>query len=483
MQDTLKSLRYAVRPRTLAKYLGILSLMAAALALAPLAVSLWFAEYELSTRFLTVIAVLIVLGLPSLRLSHPADIQANESLTITALVFILTPIFMIYPMMGSGLSMLDAWFEAVSAITTTGLSTVNAPSTMPHTFLFARAWMQWVGGLGIVVLTVAIVINHPIALRRLVNPGAETMLTTTRVYARRMLAVYVALTLGGLGLLMLLMDDAFLALTHTLSAVSTGGFSALDQGLAQLPGWTQFGVTLLGLCGAIPFILYYRLAYGNWREVFGDMEVRTLLSVTVLICLLLSLSLKSQAALTWQEAFRHGVLLGTSAQTTTGFSSLDIKELNTFAIGLLMVAMISGGSIGSTAGGFKILRLLIMLRLLQLLLQRSAMPPHAISEPRLGDKVLEDDEIQRALLLIILFIAVVLLSWLAFLAYGYPPLYALFEVCSAAGTVGLSTGITSHELEPLLKGVLCINMLLGRVEIIALLIILYPGTWLGKRME
>lgn len=483
MQDALKSLRYAVHFKTLAKYLGLLALMLASLALVPLLVSVGVGEYELSKRYLIVISLLMVIGLPSLRQQHPADVQHNESLTITALAFIIAPLVMSYPMMGSGLSFIDAWFEAVSAVTTTGLSTVADLENMPTTFLFARAWMQWYGGLGIVVLSVAILMNHHIALRRLINPAGESMVTTTRIYARRMLAVYVVLTLIGVAILMLLLDDAFIALTHAMAAISTGGFSPLNSSLVELPWQAQFGVSLLGLCGAIPFIFYYRLSRGSWREVVNDFEVRALLGMTLLLSVLLTMTLTSQSGLDWLQAARHGALLAISAQSTTGFASIDVSTLDSASIRLLMLAMAIGGGVGSTAGGFKILRLLILLQLIKLLIQRTAMSAHAVSEPRLGDKVLEGDEIERALLLIILFIIVIAFSWLIFLAYGYDPLPALFEVVSAAATVGLSSGLTSQTLEPVLKAVLCLDMLLGRLEIIALLVVLYPGTWLGKRTE
>ena len=483
MQDSLKSLHYSIRPRTLAKYLGLLALMLASLASVPLLVSILAGEYALSKRYLTVILLLVVAGLPSLRLPHPADIQYNESLAITALAFIIAPLIMSYPMMGAGLSFMDAWFEAVSGVTTTGLSTIADLGKMPTTFLFARAWMQWYGGLGIVVLSVALLMKHHIALRRLVNPGGESMITTTRIYARRVLIVYVVLTLLGFGLLFLILHDPFLALTHTMAAVSTGGFSSLNSSLAHLPWQAQFGITLLGLSGAIPFILYYRLSRGSWREVLTDIEVCTLLGITLLISLLLTLSLTGLSGMNWGDATRHGFLLGISAQTTTGFSSLNLGDLDPLSLGLLILAMVIGGGAGSTAGGFKILRLLIVVRLIQLSVQRTAMPAHAVSEPRLYDKALESDEIERALLLIILFMIVILVSWLIFLAYGHQPLQALFEVASAVGTVGLSSGLTSQALEPLLKAVLCIDMTLGRLEIIALLVVFYPGTWLGKRME
>lgn len=484
MQDTLKSLRYAVRGKTLAKYLGLLTVMMACLALAPLAVSIWFGEYHLSQRYVVVIVLLLVVGMPSLRMQPPSDIQHNESLVITALAFLATPLIMSYPLMASGLSFIDAWFEAVSAVTTTGLTTVANLEQMPYTFLFARAWMQWYGGLGIVILTVAIVMNHHITLHRLVNPEGESMVTTTRIYARRMLAVYVVLTLLGLGILMLLLDNGFYALTYTLAAVSTGGFAPLGSSLAELSWQVQVSVMGLSLLGAVPFILYYRLSRGSWREILIDIEVRVLLGIILLLSLLLTVTLSiSNDGMSWQQAVYHGSLLSISAQTATGFTTLDIKAFDNVSLGLMIVAMVIGGGIGSTAGGFKILRLLILLRLIQFLIQRASMPPHAVVEPKLANRVLDDREIARALLLIILFMITITVSWLIFLAYGYAPFPALFEVASATATAGLSSGITSQDLEAPLKLVLCIDMLLGRVEIIALLVVLYPGTWLGKRTE
>ena len=145
--------------------------------------------------------------------------------------------------------------------------------------------------------------------------------------------------------------------------------------------------------------------------------------------------------------------------------------------------MPSGGASGSTAGGFKILRLLIGLRVLQLIVLRTAVAPHGVIEPRLGERRLRDDEIREALVLILLFIAVVGLSWLPFVVMGYDPLDALFEVASATGTVGLSVGLTSAGLPALLKGVLGADMLLGRLEIFAWLVFIYRGTWFGRRRE
>lgn len=139
--------------------------------------------------------------------------------------------------------------------------------------------------------------------------------------------------------------------------------------------------------------------------------------------------------------------------------------------------MVTGAGVGSTAGGVKLLRVLILIRVLQLAILRVQAPRHAVSSPALGGRHLDSHQIEHALLLLLLFPLVILISWLPFLAAGYAPLDALVEVVSATATVGLSTGITGPGLEPPLKALLTLDMLAGRVEIIALLVLVYPGTW------
>ena len=150
---------------------------------------------------------------------------------------------------------------------------------------------------------------------------------------------------------------------------------------------------------------------------------------------------------------------------------------------VLIFSMLVGGSAGSTAGGFKLLRLLIVTSVFRLILLRTCLPKHAVIESRLAGRRLQDEEIRAALLLIVLFVTVVALSWLPFVAMGYSPLDSLFEVASAIGTAVLSVGLTSETLPVLLKGILCVYMLMGRLEIIAWFVMLYPGTWFGRRME
>jgi trk system potassium uptake protein TrkH len=484
MSEGALTLSHAVRPRALGKYLGQLGLMLSLLTLAPLGASLYFGEYHLSLRYLQVELLLLLVSLLLNRLPSPSQLQQNEALAIVALAFLLSPIIMLYPMSGAGLSTSQALFEAVSAVTTTGLSSLASVEGASPTFLFARAWMQWYGGLGIVVLSIALLLGHHVTSRRLAEPlSGEGLATTTRTYARRMLGVYLSLSAISLLAMIVAGIATFDAVLYTLSGVSTGGFAPHDTSLAALPLAHQaLLVVIIGLSGAVPFHLYYSARYQGFSQFTRDVELRSLLLLALLAAVALVLLLRSEGA-SWSGALFHGAVQALSALSTSGFASLDIAQLEDGSKLALIATMFIGGGVGSTAGGIKILRLLILLRLLQLLLQRTALPSHAVSTPQLAGRNLEGAEIQNALLLILLFIAVVLLSWIAFVLHGYPPLDALFEVVSACATVGLSTGISGPELEGVLQGVLIIDMLLGRLEIIALLVVLYPPTWIGKRME
>jgi trk system potassium uptake protein TrkH len=345
--------------------------------------------------------------------------------------------------------------------------------------------MQWYGGLGIVVLSVAIMMGHHVTSRSLSEPlGGETLATTTRTHARQMLIVYGSLTISGIIAVWLVSGNGLLAVHHVLAAVSTGGFSSFDNSLADIDSWySRFTIIGLSLCGALPLTVYAVIFSKSWHTGLRDKELLALIIAILLISLLLFLSLYIGSAMKLQDALGHALFLGISAQTTAGFTTLDLNTLDDSAKLGMIVSMLIGGGVGSTAGGIKLLRFLILMRLIQVILQRTAMPSQAVHYPRLSGKPLEDTQIQRALILIFLFIAVIVISWFIFLLHGYAPMNALFEVVSATATVGLSTGITSEDMPVLLKLVLCMDMLFGRLEIIALLIVLYPANWIGRRKE
>lgn len=482
--DTIATLHYAVRARVLLKQLGQLLQMLAWLTFVPCGVSLWFGEIPLAGAYGLLAILSFGIGWPLGRLEASSHIQANEALIVTALIFLVASLLNAIPMLVSGLSFTDAFFEAVSGVTTTGLSTVANVEHMSQGFLFARAWMQWYGGLGFAVMSIALILGYTIAARRLLDSGAgEALATTTRTYARQVLRGYIMLTAFGVLALWPFAGNGFDAIVHSMAAVSTGGFSNFNENLAGIPNaGFQVVATIISLAGAIALPVYIRALRQGPRALFIDEELRWLCGLTVLWWSILTWEFLMRD-LALADAVLHGFTFAASAQSTTGFSTLPGAMLSPVALAVLIPAMIIGGGVGSTAGGIKLLRLLILIKLLKSVFVRPGLAPHAVWQAKVGGRALDASEANQALVILVLFLAVIFVSWILFLAYGYDPLQSLFEVVSATCTTGLSTGITSADLPPVLKYVLCADMLLGRVEILALLLLFFPPTWMGKRGE
>jgi trk system potassium uptake protein TrkH len=478
------TLAYPVRLSVVGRYLGQLGATLAVLCLLPGAVAFYSGDFRVGMSYALIATSLGAVAWAGRNLAKTDSIHRNEGMVVVGLAFVLTPVLMAIPLAVGGLTPEDALFEAVSAITTTGLTTLATVEGASSTFLFERAWLQWCGGLGIAVLSVALLMGHHAAARRLTNPVSESnLVTTARTQARQILRVYVILTLAGTLILSIVLGDTGMALINMLATLSTGGFSPYDTSIAALPTAGAWIITAFAFLGAVPLLLFHQVLERKPGSLVRDPEIRTLLALVLIVSAAVGLSLWRNMGLDPAEAMQHGLMLGTSAQTTTGFSSVEVGTLDPTSKMLLVLSMFVGGGSGSTSGGIKLLRLLIIFRLLQYFLRRAAMPPHAVAQPRLSGKVLDRTETEQALLIAACFVMAIGLSCTVFVAFGYAPLDALFEVTSAVGTVGLSTGVTGPDLEWPLKLVLCIDMILGRLEALALLVILYPGTWIGKRSK
>ena len=480
------ALRYAVRPRVLAKYFGQVCLVLSLLTVAPLLVSVFADEPLLMSRYFAVALVLAGIGWILSRLKAPARVQANEGMVLVALTFLVGPILSTYTFMGSGIGFEEALFEAISGITTTGLTALGHMESRSPTFLFARAWIQWYGGLGIVVLSLAFVTQPGLATKGLATTEniEDNLIGGIKAYAWRILVVYVSLTAVGYCVLWLTGIPAFPALLYTLSAISTGGFAPNDASLAALHAWpAQTAVIVLCLSGALPLALFYGATQIRRIPSANRAQLYALGASGIVLCTLLLLICTGSEGLTGIEAFRSTMFLAVSAQTTAGFSTMDMAGLVNAVKLILIASMIIGGSTGSTAGGIKLFRLLIVLQLIRVVVLRACLPRHAVWEVRIAGRRIGESEIREALVLIVLFVILIGLSWFPFIAMGYDPLDSLFEIVSATGTVGLSAGITAPELPAILKSVLCADMLLGRLEIVTWLVFAYPGTWIGRRLE
>lgn len=452
----------------------------------PVLPAAWSGDSDLAIRLALICLLALVGSFAASRVSAPKDVRENEVLACAALIFLLLCLLMAVPLSTADLSPVDAVFESTSAMTTTGLSMVTQVEDVTTAFLFTRSWMQWLGGLVVLVLALAFVLEPGAAARKLGTLASDVgnIQESTFVRGRRILLAYALLTAFGFLCVWVLEGDAFSALIHTLSAISTGGFSTHPDSLAGLrePA-ARWAVTTLSFAGAVPMLLYFGVFMKGVASFGAASEAKALVVFSLLAALALSAALMASTPTTWSAALVDGVLLGVSAQTTTGYSNLEVASLSPLSKTVLVAAMLVGGSSGSTAGGLKVFRILIALLLVRLVLLKLSAAPHARPILRFAGSRVPLALAQRALAVILIYLLICYATWLAFLGAGYPPLDSLFDVVSALSTVGLSTGIADPDLPILLKLALCAVMLLGRLEILAFLVLFDPRNWVASGKE
>lgn len=487
------------RPHLLAKparvnsvvhLLGQLLLSLSQVPAVPAMVALGLGHRAIAVPCLLITVVLAATGTLAIRTRQPPDIRKNEVLAAAALAFIIAGLLMAWPLADGGRPSLDSLFESVSAITTTGLSTRASAETASAAFLFTRAWMQWCGGYVIVILAAALIMEPGIAARQLAGTDAanngESILSGSRANALRLLIFYSLLTAIIFVALLLAGAGTFDALIHTLSAISTGGFSSHDKSIAALPFASRAVLSVASILGAVSFSVYLLAWQGGWRDrrdltAALAASLRLLVAIAAVSLLVILLSALNAGHLAAAHEAADLSFLAVSAQTTTGFAPLQVTGQPAATQLALAFSMLVGGDAGSTAGGIKIFRFLLIIALGRLLLLRAALPTHTLTRTRAGGRMFDEQELQTAAGLVGLYAFFIAGSWLVFAASGIAPAAALFDIVSAISTTGLSAGVTAPDLASHLKLVLIFNMLLGRLEIVAVLVLLSPYTWIERR--
>lgn len=481
MSAQSRALSYAVRPAVVFRYLAQLGLILAAFCLVPLTISLFLGLFGTCGRYGLLILGLLVLGYLGSKIPAPDTIQRNESYAIIAFMFLLTPLAAAFPLSSSGIPYFDAFCLAVSASTTTGLS--FAQGAVPDMLSYSLAWMQWYGGLGILVFSLALFIYPG---RRAKDLAAVEMEKTdlrvgTRTFARFILFYYCLLSLAAFLSLWISGIGAERAAVYAMGGVSTGGGTPPNIGATPLTIVQQGLLALFCLLGAMPFTYLVRMIKRRHSQVLEWPEVLAILLSCLLFAAALTACLVNYDGMELAEALSKGPLTALFVQTTSGYSALDVSALSAQSKAIFIPFMAVGGGIGSTAGGIKALRLLIGLALLLYFVRRTSMTEHARFEPSVFGRKVDDVFVRDALLLVFFYTLTVIASWAVFLLHGMPPLDSLGLVVSAASNAGYSAGIDTTVLPVSLKLVLVLDMLFGRLELMALLVALYPGTWIGGR--
>jgi len=427
----------------------------------PVLVSLITGEISFAPGF-AIMGILVFLFCHFARkaFGRPKVTEFRHAMVTVVLVWVVTCALGAVPFfVYLGLPPLDALFESVSAWTTTGFTVITHASQSPMTLLFWRSFMQWIGGIGLVVAILTGVLSMGGSLY-LAEARDERIKPNVINTVKTLWWIYILYTFIGVGLFMLAGMPFFDAMNHSMTAIATGGMSDRD---ASIGYYSSFAVELVAmflmLAGSISFFSHYQLLRGSPAVFFRDVQIRMMACTAVVA---------SALVVPW-VSLREGIFHVVSAMTCTGFAISDLSTWHEFPLVILIVLMVMGGSSGSTAGALKMFRVGVLLRSLRWNL-RKLLRPHVVLPRKFGDWKFGDEEVRAVLLFALLYVVLLGCGTLVLMAHGYGGTASLFETASAQGNVGLSMGIVNKDAPSIVKIALMGNMLAGRLEIWAVLV-------------
>ena len=363
----------------------------------------------------------------------------------------------------------DALFENMSAWTGSGMTFFVNVEILPKSILFLRSLEQWIGGLGIVIIFIGILIRSGTAASRLYKSEAreEKIKPNIANTLRKALEIYLIYTAAGIVLFILAGLPIFDAVNLTFTSISTGGMSIKNANVGFYQNSLVYIITMvLMILGATSFSIHYKIVKTKGKSVLKDVQFQ------LLICLIVIASafiLVTNKMVPIEELFTI-----VSAITTTGANVVPPYELARWggsSLIVLMVLMLIGGSSGSTSGGLKLIRIITVLKGMNLTVTNLVSPEGRVVSTRIGGKKINEREIKEASAYIVIFFMFLVFGWIMMTIYGYDPFTALFDVISLQSNNGLSTGIVFGGLPTPLKLTLIFLMWIGRLEIIPVLVV------------
>ena len=468
---------------------GKLMIMIGLLVIAPLAIlpfypqELGYAVYFLLTGLLSILAGGLVCVFGKRETYFSADrltAQRHSNSTVLFTWFWGIAVGAMPFFLSGQLRLVQSLFESVSGWTTTGLSVMDVTQTS-HIFLFYRSFMQYCGGLGFVMMMVMLVSGKRSMDLFNAEGHPDKLMPNLKQTAQTIFAMYIIFLILGTAAYMVCGMPLFDSLCHAMCSLSTGGFSTKLGSIGEYHSLSIEIVTIvLMLIGTTNFAVLLLLLRGKWRQAAKVSEVRFLFLLLLVFVPLMGLSLSRELGMGFWEGLRHGLFNASSALSTTGYATLPYESWPAFSIGLMILLMLIGGGIGSTAGGMKLTRVYLILRLTGQNIKRKLLPQRCVDTPTYVkaqgktkiDGELSSDTVAFVGCYLLLFFAGALLLTLT---AGCGLEEAMFEFASALGTVGLSIGLTGTATNNATLIVEMLGMILGRLEIFIVLTGAYYG--------
>lgn len=422
-----------------------------------------------------------------------APVLRREGMAVVGLGWLLAAFFGALPFYFSGAipHFVDAYFEAMSGFTTTGSTILTDIEVLPKGVLFWRSFTQWLGGMGIVVLFVAIFPYLKAGGKQLFRsevPGPTAEILRPRINETAALLWKIYLGLSGLqaGLLTLLGMTPFDALCHTFSTMATGGFSTKNASIGSYNSVAiDLSILAFMLLSATNFGFYFQLLKGKGRDLIRDSEWRFFLGLVILSVFLIASNLWLEGVYSNSlDALRYASFQGVSVLTTTGYGTANFEEWPSFTKLILVGLMFVGGCAGSTGGGMKVIRIQLILKNVFNGIEK-VFHPHLVRTLKIGGLPVEDDIRNSIVVFFCSFLIILFFCSLAIAAMGVDILTAITSVVTTMNNVGPGLGrvgpMKNFALFPSEgKVLLSLCMCLGRLELFAVLVLFLPSFWRGR---
>lgn len=477
----------------LLRVIGFLLLIEGVFLFLPTATCLWYGERDWEA-FLITTGVTLGAGAALSYGIRPksSSIGKREGFLLTAMVWVVFSLFGMLPFMlmeRQPMGVCDAFFEAMSGFTTTGATIMLSIDHMSHGAVLWRSLMQWIGGMGIILFTLAVLpmLNSQGGIQMF---NAEvTGITHDKLRprisqtAKSLWIIYTTLTLILFGLLWIGPMEEFDSLCYAFSVMSTGGFATKDAGLyVWNSDYIEAVVTVFMFIGGVSFTLIYRAVNRDFKSVWQNDVFRIYLLVIAVSYLLFIINIFAIGSYTGLKSVTLDPLFQiVSMISSTGFEISDFGTWGTFVLGITFLLMFFGASAGSTSGGAKLDRLICLLKYCRNEIERT-LHPNNILTVRINRKVIPHDTVSKVIAFLCLYVLIIFVGGICLTAMGMPLVDSFFSAFACITNTGLSAGVTGYGgtyaiVPDAGKWILSLIMLTGRLEIFTILLLFSPSFW------
>ena len=472
--------------------LGWILIFEALFFLVPIITAVVYGEAVLADFLISAGLCLICGGLLIMKKPENKALYSREGYVIVSLSWIVLSLFGALPFYISGVipNFVDALFETVSGFTTTGATVLGEVETLPKAILIWRSFTHWVGGMGVLVFTMVVLPvsdGRAMHLMRAESPGPSVGKISSKIRdtAKILYAMYLVLTVVQTILLRLVGLPWYDALITAFGAAGTGGFSnrAASIGAYGSPAVEMITAVFMVLFG-INFNVYFFLLIRHFKEAFACEEMRVYLGVIAASTLAVAGNIFHLYGNVWQS-LRYSFFQVASIITTTGYATTDFNMWPTFSKAVLVLLMFFGACAGSTGGGIKISRIIIMCKTAKQDLMR-VLHPHAVTTVRFEGKPLDDKTVFGVRTYMNLYLIIFVLSTMVVAINQFDLVTTFTAVASCLNNIGpglelVGPMVSFADFSPLIKLVLSFDMLVGRLEIFPMLVLFAPSTWLRSK--